>query len=120
MSSVLVENALIRTMDLARPLARSVLIRDGVVAALSDLPDGLRDQGNGVRRVDTGGRLVLPGFQDAHIHLLNGGTDLVETAQLYDCTTLEEIAATMRDHAARWTRPDGLGCGLAMRFLRRP
>ena len=117
MSSVLVENALIRTMDPARPLARSVLIRDGVVAALSDRPDGLRDQGNGVRRVDAGGRLVLPGFQDAHIHLLNGGTDLVETAQLYDCTTLEDIATTMRDHAARWTGPMVWGAGWQCGFF---
>ena len=26
---------------------------------------------------DAGGRLVLPAFQDAHVHLADGGTDLI-------------------------------------------
>lgn len=117
MTAVLVENAVIRTMDPARPFARSLLIRDGLVVALSDAPDGLRDQGGGARRIDAGGRLALPGFQDAHIHLLNGGTDLVETAQLYDCTSLDEIAAAMRAHAGAWRGPMVWGAGWQSGFF---
>ncbi|MCA0273372.1 MAG: amidohydrolase [Proteobacteria bacterium] len=117
MTAALVENAGIRTMDLARPFARSLLIRDGVVVALSDAPDDLRDQAGGARRIDAGGRLVLPGFQDAHIHLLNGGTDLIETAQLYDCTTLDDIAATMRAHAGTWRGPMVWGAGWQCGFF---
>lgn len=117
MTDLLVENAVIRTMDPARPFARSVLIRAGVVAALSDAADGLRDQGGAARRVDAGGRLALPGFQDAHVHLLNGGTDLIETAPLYDCATLEDIAATMHAHAAGWRGPMLWGAGWQCGFF---
>lgn len=117
MTALLVENALVRTMDPARPYARSVLIRDGLVAALSDDPQGLRSISAGASRVDAGGRLVLPGFQDAHIHLLNGGTDLVETAQLYDCATLDDIAAAMRAHKAGWDGPMLWGAGWQCGFF---
>jgi predicted amidohydrolase YtcJ len=117
MTDLLVENAHIRTMDPARPFARSVLIRDGAIAALSDAPEGLRAIGAGAMRVDASGRLVLPGFQDAHIHLLNGGTDLIETAQLYDCTTLDDIAATMRTHAGAWRGPMVWGAGWQSGFF---
>ncbi|HQU68774.1 MAG TPA: amidohydrolase [Albidovulum sp.] len=116
MTDVLVENAAIRTMDPARPFARSLLIRDGIIAALSDAPDGLSDQ-RGARRIDAGGGLVLPGFQDAHIHLLNGGTDLVETAQLYDCATLDDIVAAMRTHAGAWRGPMIWGAGWQCGFF---
>lgn len=116
MSDLLIENAAIRTMDPARPFARALLIRDGVIAALSGDPRGLRDSGS-VRRIDAGGRLILPGFQDAHIHLLNGGTDLVETAQLYDCVTLEDITAIMRAHASAWQGPMVWGAGWQCGFF---
>ncbi len=111
MTDVLIENADIRTMDAARPQARSLLIRGGRIFALSDEPRGLRTVAQGAEIIDASGRLALPGFQDAHIHLLNGGTDLVETAQLYDCTTLEEIAAAMAAHAGTQNGPMIWGAG---------
>ena len=111
MNGLLIENAVIRTMDPARPQARAILLRDGRVIALSDDPRGLRDRVGGLPRIDAGGRLVLPGFQDAHVHLLNGGTDLVETAPLYDCTALEGIVAALTAHAVRQSGPIVWGAG---------
>ena len=54
-----------------------------------------------IRTMDAGGRLVLPGFQDAHIHLLNGGIDLVETAQLYHVTTIAGLQSALKARAGR-------------------
>jgi predicted amidohydrolase YtcJ len=110
-TDVLIENADIRTMDPAHPNARSVLIRGTRIVALSDDPRGLRHIAQRPDIIDAGGRLALPGFQDAHIHLLNGGTDLVEAAQLYDCTTLDEIAVTMATHAQAQGGPMVWGAG---------
>ena len=72
-------NANIHTMDQSRPRAAWLHMRDGLILALGDgaAPDA-------ETCIDAGGRLVLPGFQDAHIHLLNGGVDLLETAQQPD------------------------------------
>ncbi len=100
-------------MDLARPLTDAVLIRDGRIVALG--AEALRQGAAEV--LDGGGRLVLPGFQDAHIHLLNGGTDLVETAQLYDATTLDGVQSALAAHTARWSGPMVWGAGWQCGFF---
>lgn len=110
--SLILCNARIRTMDPARPHADWVLITAGRVVAL-----GQGAPPAATRRIDAGGRLVLPGFQDAHVHLLNGGVDLVETAQLYDCTTIGELQAALSDHVARWTGPMVWGAGWQCGFF---
>ncbi|MEO5615806.1 MAG: amidohydrolase family protein, partial [Cypionkella sp.] len=114
MTETLIYNARIRTMDAACPMAGAVLLRDGLVVALGDAALAMAGD---ARRIDAGGRLVLPGFQDAHIHLLNGGTDLVETAQLYDCVTLAEIQAVMAAHAAAQSGPMIWGAGWQCGFF---
>lgn len=105
-------NGQIRTMDPAHPLTDAVLIRDGRIAALGQVARGAKAQ-----VIDLAGRLVLPGFQDAHIHLLNGGTDLVETAQLYDATTLGELQAALAAHASRWQGAMVWGAGWQCGFF---
>lgn len=113
---LLIHNARIRTMDPARPRAGAILLQDGRIRALGEASD-LAALAPGARRLDAGGRLCLPGFQDAHIHLLNGGTDLVETAQLYDCTTLGELQAALAAHAARMGQEMIWGAGWQCGFF---
>ena len=95
MSETLIHNARIRTMDPTFPLAEWLLMRDGKIAALGSGPPP-----NAARRIDAGGRLVLPGFQDSHIHLLSGGIDLATAAYLYDVTGEDDLIATLRAHAS--------------------
>lgn len=95
MADTVVFNARIRTMDPTRPRADWVLIRNGSIAAL-----GTGAPPEAEERIDAGGRLVLPGFQDAHIHLLSGGIDLATAAYLYDVGSEAELIATLRTHAA--------------------
>jgi predicted amidohydrolase YtcJ len=86
-------------MDTARPRAEALAIRDGRILALGSTAEirGLATQSTNV--IDAGGRLVLPGFQDAHVHLLLGGADLVTSAQLYLVTTVGELQSVLRAHA---------------------
>lgn len=116
MTATLIHNARIRTMDPALPEAGAVLIERGRVRAVGDA-DRLLVMAPDAARIDAGGRLCLPGFQDAHIHLLNGGIDLVETAQLYDCTTLAGIQAALADHAAGQSGPVVWGAGWQCGFF---
>jgi predicted amidohydrolase YtcJ len=88
-------NARIRTMDPARPHADWLLIDGGCIRALGRGAPPVAD-----RVVDAGGRLVLPGFQDAHVHLLSGGIDLATAALLYDAGTEAELLALVAAHAA--------------------
>lgn len=82
-------------MDPACPRARWLLARGGRIVAL-----GQGDPPPAAERIDAGGRLVLPGFQDAHVHLLSGGADLATAAQLYDVTSEAALLDRLAAHAA--------------------
>ena len=107
MSETLIHNARIRTMDPTAPLAGWLLMRDGKIAAL-----GRGAPPAAANRIDAGGRLVLPGFQDAHIHLLSGGIDIATAAFLYDATDEAALLSTLAAHAAaKGDLPIVLGSG---------
>jgi predicted amidohydrolase YtcJ len=106
-TETVVFNARIRTMDPVSPVADWVLLRGGRIAAL-----GAGTPPAAATRIDAGGRLVLPGFQDAHIHLLSGGIDLATAAYLYDCADEADLVATLAAHArAHPELPIVLGSG---------
>lgn len=107
MSDLLIHNARIRTMDPANPMADWLLCRNGRVVAL-----GLGHPPEMAETIDAGGRLVLPGFQDAHIHLLSGGTDLATAAQLYEVADEAALLEALSAHArAKPDLPVILGAG---------
>ncbi len=95
MTETLIHNARIRTMDPTAPDATWVLLRKGKVAAI-----GQGTPPEAPHKIDAGGRLVLPGFQDAHIHLLSGGIDMATAAYLYDVSSESELISTLRAQAA--------------------
>lgn len=97
---ILLHNARIRTMNPGQPAAQALLIRNGRIAALG-AADALRALAPGAAEIDAGGRLCLPGFQDAHIHLLSGGTDLATAAPLFDLAEPAALVQALADHAAR-------------------
>ena len=68
--AITLENARIYTMDRARPQADALAWRDGRIIAAGTL-DEVRRVAQGSRRVDLGGRAVIPGLIDAHIHFLD-------------------------------------------------
>jgi predicted amidohydrolase YtcJ len=66
---MLLVNANILTMDLARPGAECVAIRDGTIVYAGSRKAFGKSSGGGFEPVDCGGRTLLPGFIDAHCHL---------------------------------------------------
>jgi imidazolonepropionase len=78
--------------DLGVTTNAAVAIRDGVVVwtgADGDVPGGLRD----LPAFDVEGRAVLPGFVDAHTHLVFGGDRADEFARRLRGESYEEILA---------------------------
>ena len=98
---LILTGARVVTMDPATPLAQAVAIRDGRILAVGSDHDILAAL-PGAERIDAGGRLVLPGFIDAHVHLLDGGTDLAFSAQLHEVQTVEEMLSVLAATAAWW------------------
>lgn len=98
-------NASIRTMDIARPTAEALAMSGGRVIAIGSTAAILGLAGPGTRRIDAGGRLCLPGFIDAHCHLAEGGLDLVASADLSTVRTVADLQATLAAHAETWPGP---------------
>lgn len=99
------------TVDAARSWATAVAVRDGriVYVGSDSVPDGLVNSDTEV--MDLAGRMVLPGFQDAHVHLLGSGVELGECT-LSTIETPAAIADSIRACAtARPTSPWVRGAG---------
>jgi predicted amidohydrolase YtcJ len=63
-------NATVRTMDPARPVASLVAVYGGRISFVGDTSGRGRLQGATVRLIDCQGGCLVPGFHDAHLHLL--------------------------------------------------
>lgn len=104
-------NGNIRTLDPFHPRVSALAVRAGRIVALGD-DDTIRAlAGPSTRRVDAGGRLVLPGFQDTHIHLQDSGQDYSQNADLTDARTPDELVAMLQAFAATSDRPWVNGVG---------
>lgn len=67
----------VMTMDAVRRSAEAVAVRDGRIVAVG-LAAAMRARiGERTRVVELGGRTVLPGFQDAHVHPLEAGVGML-------------------------------------------
>ena len=67
--------------------------------------NSIRSQaGPATRVIELGGRMLLPGFIDAHVHLLTGGFQLAGV-DLRDAESPEAFTRRIASHAA--TRPVG-------------
>ena len=72
MTDLVLVNANVLTMDPNRPRATAVAIAQGRITALDEVPPGA------ARVVDLRGATVLPGFHDAHNHMIGFGMSLGE------------------------------------------
>jgi predicted amidohydrolase YtcJ len=112
MTRILLTNALIRTMNPAQPMAEALVIDGGKIVAVGSALAMAALAGPRAEVIDAQGHLALPGFQDAHIHLLSGGTDLATAAALYDITTETDLLCAVAAHAAAHpSLPVVLGAG---------
>lgn len=93
-ADLVLRDARIHTVDPDLPSAQALAVLDGRIAWLG--PDAEADSWTGeeTRVVEGGGRLVLPGFIDAHNHVRLGSDDAC--VQLAGARTLDEIHARVR------------------------
>jgi imidazolonepropionase len=69
-----------------------MLIRDGKIDIVGT-SDEIEEKAKGAEVIDAGGRLVLPGFVDAHTHLVFAGNRLDDFERRSRGETYEQIAA---------------------------
>ena len=73
-----------------------MLVVDGVIAAVGASDEIARQLPNDVEVVEARGRVVLPGFVDAHAHPVFGGNRVDEFEMRASGASYEEIAARGR------------------------
>ncbi len=98
--NLIILNASIHTMDPARPTAEAIAVLGNRIAAIGSTPDLRVLAGSRTRVIDAGGKLVLPGFNDAHVHFLMGGFSLANV-NLRNASSLAEMARRLGDYAKK-------------------
>ena len=66
---LVITHARVFTNDPARPWAEAVAMKGERVVAVGTTTEALAAKGPSTRVVDAGGRVVVPGFNDAHVHV---------------------------------------------------
>ncbi|MFI0467208.1 amidohydrolase [Saccharopolyspora sp. 5N102] len=111
-ADVIVRNAKIYTGDSSRPHAGALAIRDGRVTVVGDDAEVAPFMGPATTVVDALGRRVVPGLNDAHLHVIRGGLNYVLELRWDGVTSLRQGLAMLREQAARtpkgqWVRVVG-------------
>ena len=99
------------TAEAGGPWAEAVAVRGDRIAFVGGAKEAEALRGPRTEVVDLAGRLVLPGFNDAHIHLVDGALSL-ERVDLIEAGSVAAVQAAIRGFAAaNPERPWVLGRG---------
>lgn len=98
-ADLVIVNANVRTMDAKTPTAQALAVYGRRIAAVGTTEEIRQHAGARTRVIDAKGALVLPGFNDSHVHFLSGGFQLA-SVDLRDAATPGEFAERIRRFAA--------------------
>ncbi|MBN2414886.1 amidohydrolase [bacterium] len=99
-ADLVVRNAAVVTIDKDNPRAGAVaVIGETIVAVTSDKRIAGYIDPEKTKVIDAGGRLVIPGFNDAHLHFLSGGRSLMNLDFRY-MTDIKKIQSMVKQRAA--------------------
>ncbi|MBA3916213.1 MAG: amidohydrolase [Acidobacteriales bacterium] len=110
-ANMIITHAKIWTGDKAQPEAEAVAVLGDRIVAVGPEAEVMRWRGARTEVIDAGGKRVVPGFNDAHVHFIDGGVQL-DNVQLNDATSKEEFVRRVAEkakHTAKgeWIRGGG-------------
>ena len=97
-ADLIVTNAKVWTVDKSLPTAQAVAVLGDRIVAVGSNAEVAAWRGPKTRVIDAGGKPLLPGFNDAHVHFVSGGSQL-DSVQLNDATSPEEFARRIGERA---------------------
>ncbi len=109
-ADLIITNARIWTVDKARPQAEAMAILGERIVAVGSAADVDTWHGPQTKVVDAQGKLLLPGFNDAHVHFVDGG-DHLQAVQLKDAAAPQEFAARIAQRAKNTPRGEWITGG---------
>src|SRR5215203_5457870 len=93
-------NANDHTMNAAQPTGRSIAVVGNRMVAVGSDADIKSMIGPRTKVMDAGGKLVIPGFNDAHVHFLETGVQL-SAVDLRDAKTPQDFVQRIKEFAAK-------------------
>ncbi|MGZ8847719.1 MAG: amidohydrolase [Pyrinomonadaceae bacterium] len=103
-ADMIIVNATVHTMDRNQPIGEAVAILGNRIIAVGSTTEIKKLSGANTKVIDANGQLLLPGFNDAHVHFMSGGFQL-SSVDLRDANTPLEFAERIRAFAA--SQPEG-------------
>ena len=109
-AELLMLNGKVYTVNHEQSWAEAIAITDGRIIWVGNSDDANQWQGEGTRTIDLGGKMVLPGFQDIHIHPVHSGVSYQQCA-LFDVEGVELLQQRIKQCAesepGEWIRGGG-------------
>jgi predicted amidohydrolase YtcJ len=101
---LIVYNAKIATNGIP-PFVQAIAIADGKVVASGTNQDIMRLGGPETRAIDAGGRTVIPGLNDSHMHPIRGGLNYNMELRWDGVPSLADALRMLKEQAARTPAP---------------
>ena len=110
-AELIIINANVRTLAPAQPKAEAIAISGGEIIAVGSTKSIRALAGEGTKTIDAGARLVIPGFNDAHVHFAAIG-NIFSSLDLREVKTPKEFAGRFARYArflpkGRWILGSG-------------
>ncbi len=96
--TLILHNGKIWTAEGKDIFVEAVAITDNIITAVGQSFDIKKLAGDSTRIIDLNGKLVTPGFNDAHIHFLNGANGLAEV-ELTETKSAAEVEAYIKKYS---------------------
>ncbi len=111
-ADLIVVNAKVYTMAVDGETAQSVAIASGKILAVGSNAQVLKTKAKNTRVIDAGGRAVIPGLFDSHLHVIRGGRFYNAELRWDGVKTLKRALEMLREQAQRtppgqWVRVVG-------------
>lgn len=94
-------NGVVYTVDEARPRAEAVAVRGERIVAVGSNAEIRKLVAGDTQVIDLAGRFLMPGFNDAHVHMASAGETLM-TIDLRNVSTLAEMQQRIRARLDRF------------------
>jgi predicted amidohydrolase YtcJ len=97
-ADLIITNAKVWTVDAGRPQAEAVAVLGDRIVSVGTSTEIDAWRGADTKIIDAAGKLVLPGFNDSHVHFVDGSSSLTEV-QLKYARSLQDFAQRLGDYA---------------------
>lgn len=99
-ADLIVTHAKIWTVDASRPEAEALAVIGDRIVDVGSSQEIAKWKGPATQVIDAGGRRILPGFNDAHVHFSSGGFDL-DNIDLKNAESREQFIAMIAERAKK-------------------